>query len=105
MAKKTNGTPKKFYVSLTVFLLGVVFCLLALYIVRLNYKEEPQACKSSQSTPDDSFYSCLPCEPLIRTDDADTMRLYMKSASMVCCKRISPVVRIEVSKIELKLNE
>lgn len=98
---------KKFYVSLAVngVLLSGVFCLLAFYIVRLDndYKDDPQACRSSHPPPEDSFYSCSPCEPMVRTDDADTMRLFMKSSSMVCCKRISPVVKIEVSVIDIMI--
>lgn len=103
----TERPLKKFYVSLAVngVLLGVVFCLLALYIVRLNYeyKEDPQAFRSPHPTPEDSFFSCSPCEPLVRADDADTMRLFMKSSAMVCCKRISSVVKIEVRKIALMI--
>lgn len=101
-------TPKKFYVSLAVnvVLLSGVLCLSVLYIVWLNnvYKDDPQACRSAHPPPEDSFYSCSPCEPMVRTDDADTMRLFMKSSSMVCCKRISPVVKIEVSITEVMIE-
>lgn len=103
-----SPTPKKFYVSLAanVVLLSGVLCLSVLYIVWLNnvYKDDPQACRSVHPPPEDSFYSCSPCEPMVKTDDADTIRLFMKSSSMVCCKRISPVVKIDVSITEVMIE-
>lgn len=104
----TPKKQKKFYVSLAVnvVLLSGVLCLSVLYIVWLNndYKDDPQACRSAHPPPEESFHTCSPCEPMIRTDDADTMRLFMKSSSMVCCKRISPVVKIEVSINEVMIE-
>lgn len=96
--------PKKFYyVSLVVngIFLGLVLCILVLYLVRGNddYKDDLQSSKSAHPPPEDSFFSCSPCEPLVRTVDANTMRLFMRSSSMLCCKLISPVVKVQVSKV------
>lgn len=96
--------PKKFYyVSLVVnvIFLGLVLCILVLYFVRGNddYKDDLQSSKSAHSPPEDSFYSCSPCKPMVRTDDANTMKLFMRSSSMLCCKLISPVVKVEVSRV------
>lgn len=96
--------PKKFYcVSLVVngIFLGLVLCILVLYLVRGDddYKDDLQSSKSAHPPPEDSFFSCSPCEPLVRTVDANTMRLFMRSSSMLCCKLISPVVKVQVSKV------
>lgn len=96
--------PKRLtYLSLVVngIFFGLVLCFLVLYLVGGNddHKDDLQSSRGAHTSPEDSFYSCSPCEPKVRTDDADTMRLFMKSSSMVCCKKmIYPVVNIEVSK-------
>lgn len=95
-------TKEFYYVLLVVngILLGVILSLLALNVVRVNNdcKDDPQASISAHPPSEDSFYSCSPCKPMVRTYDADTMRLFMKSSSMLCCKRTSPDFNIEVSK-------
>lgn len=96
--------PKKFYyVSLVVnvIFLGLVLCFLVLYLVWGNddYKDDLQSSKSAHPPPEDSFLSCSPCQPMVRTVDANTMRLFMRSSSMLCCKLISPVVKVQVSKV------
>lgn len=99
-----GGVRKKLtYLSLVVngIFFGLVLCFLVLYLVGGNYdhKDDLQSSRGAHTSPEDLFYSCLPCEPMVRTDDADTMRLFMKSSSMVCCKKmIYPVVNVEVRK-------
>lgn len=95
--------PKKLtYVSLVLngIFFGLVLCFLVLYLVGGNddHKDDLQSSRGAHHSPEDSFYSCLPCEPMARTDDADTMRLFMKSSSMVCCKKMIYPVNIEVRK-------
>lgn len=94
---------KFYYVSFVVngIFLGLVLCFLVLYLVRGNddYKDDLQSSKSAHPPPEDSFFSCSPCKPMVRTADANTMKLFMRSSSMLCCKLISPVVKVQVSKV------
>lgn len=96
-------TKEFYYVSLVLngIFLAVTLSLLALYVVRVNnnFKDDPQSSRSVHPPPEDSFYSCSPCDPMVRIYDANTMRLFMKSSSMVCCKRISSDFKVEVNKV------
>lgn len=100
-------TKEFYYVLLVVngILLGVILSLLALNFVRVNNdcKDDPQASISAHPPFEDSFYSCSPCEPMVKTYDADTMRLFMKSSSMLCCKRTSP--DYNVSEVRYNVSE
>ncbi|XP_052706247.1 uncharacterized protein LOC128181769 [Crassostrea angulata] len=88
------------YVSfaVNVFFLGVVFCWVVLQIVgdHRDHRDDPQGSTPTTSLPEDLFYSCSPCKPMIKADDADTMRLATGNSSFVCCKRISQDVNLEV---------
>uniref|UniRef100_K1RFX7 THD domain-containing protein n=1 Tax=Magallana gigas TaxID=29159 RepID=K1RFX7_MAGGI len=80
------------YVSfaVNVFFLGVVFCWVVLQIVgdHRDHGDDPRGPTPMTSLPEDLFYSCSPCKPMIKADDADTMRLATENSSFVCCKRI-----------------
>lgn len=88
------------YVSfaVNVFFLGVVFCWVVLQIVgdHRDHGDDTRGPTPMTSLPEDLFYSCSPCKPMIKADDADTMRLATGNSSFVCCKRISQDVNLEV---------
>ncbi|XP_052706249.1 uncharacterized protein LOC128181770 [Crassostrea angulata] len=83
--------------AVNVFFLGVVFCWVVLQIVgdHRDHRDDTQGPTPAPSLPEDSFYSCSPCKPMMRADDADTMRLATGNSSFVCCKRISQDVKLE----------
>ena len=95
-----------FYLSIAtnVFFLGIISCWVILQIVRSAPKDCPMSPTvppptSSSSVSEDSFFSCSPCKPMIKADDAETMRLTTGNSSYVCCKKINSDNNLEVSTI------
>ena len=95
-----------FYLSfaINVFFLGIISCWVILQIVRSAPKDCPMSPTvppptSSSSVSEDSFFSCSPCKPMIKADDAETMRLTTGNSSYVCCKKINSDNNLEVSTI------
>ncbi|XP_078311101.1 uncharacterized protein LOC144618595 isoform X2 [Crassostrea virginica] len=44
---------------------------------------------------EDSFFSCSPCKPMMKADDAETMKLTAGNSSYVCCKKINSDINLE----------
>nr|XP_034327982.1 uncharacterized protein LOC105317222 [Crassostrea gigas] len=105
--KKLIGRSVIFSFAVNVFFLGVVFCWVVLQIVgdHRDHRDDLQGPSQAPSLPEDSFYSCSPCKPMMRADDADTMRLATGNSSLVCCKRISPDVQLELPNTGQLLEE
>eukprot|EP00105_Crassostrea_gigas_P000344 XP_011412108.2 PREDICTED: uncharacterized protein LOC105317222 [Crassostrea gigas] len=105
--KKRIGRSVIFSFAVNVFFLGVVFCWVVLQIVgdHQDNRDDLQGPSPAPSLREDSFYSCSPCKPMTRADDADTMRLATGNSSFVCCKRISPDVQLELPNTGQLLEE
>uniref|UniRef100_K1S1Q8 THD domain-containing protein n=1 Tax=Magallana gigas TaxID=29159 RepID=K1S1Q8_MAGGI len=111
--KRSESPPKSqsraLYVSFAanVFFLGVVVCYVILQIIGdiRGHRKDPPGPTPAPSLPEDSFYSCSPCKPMMKADDADTMTLATGNSSFVCCNRIIQDVQLELPNTGQLLEE
>ncbi|XP_061194092.1 uncharacterized protein LOC133202313 [Saccostrea echinata] len=91
-----------------VFLLGLIFCWVILQMVRdsCDTRDDPQGnVPSATPDPEEMFYSCSPCSPMMKAEDADVLHLSTGNTSYICCKMIKKDIKLEVPNTGQLLEE
>lgn len=91
-----------------VFLLGLIFCWVILQMVRdsCDTRGDPQGhVPPATSALEDVFYSCSPCSPMMKAEDAKVLHMNTGNSSYMCCKMIKKDLKLEVPNTGQLLEE